>query len=191
MGLVMRRLSVSLAITIAAVGAAHAADLPTKKDVPPPPPVNCFGSLWDYLNSTAADCPLTYGPVTAYLTLDWGVGWEFHGAGYNAAFNNGVSNIVTKQSSPHSEWLQTPNGINQSVVGLKISQPMLTAGRSSARRRWASIPIGAIWPTLSARRCRTTAKRSFSRMRTPIQAAPANGITRKASSASATRPTGR
>ena len=120
----MRKLSVSLAIMIAAVGAAHAADLPTKKDVPPAPPVNCFSSLWDFMNSTAADCPLSYGPVTAYMTLDWGMGWESHGAGYNAAFNNGVSNIVTKQSSPHSEWLQTPNGINQSVVGLKISQPI-------------------------------------------------------------------
>lgn len=111
-------------MTIAAVGAARAADLPTKKEVPAPPPVNCFSSLWAYMNSTAADCPLTYGPLTAYVTLDWGFGWESHSAGYNAAFNNGVSNIVTKQSSPHSAWLQTPNGINQSVVGLKLSQPI-------------------------------------------------------------------
>ncbi|MGB7974161.1 MAG: hypothetical protein WCF81_07365 [Roseiarcus sp.] len=119
----MRKLGVALAIAIASVGAARAADLPTTKP-PPSAPVNCFSSLWAYLNSTAADCPLSYGPVTAYMTLDWGVGWESHGAGYNAAFNNGVSNIVTKQSGPHSQWLQTPNGINQSVVGLKISQPI-------------------------------------------------------------------
>ncbi len=120
----MRKLSVALATTIAAIGAAHAADLPTKKEAPPPPPVDCFSSLWAYMNSTAADCPLTYGPFTAYLTLDWGFGWESHSAGYNAAFNNGVSNIVTKQSSPYSGWLQTPNGINQSVVGVKMSQPI-------------------------------------------------------------------
>jgi len=120
----MRKLGVALAMTIAAVGVGRAADLPTKKEEAPPPPVNCFSSLWAYMNSTAADCPLTYGPFTAYLTLDWGFGWESHSAGYNAAFNNGVSNIVTKQSSPHSAWLQTPNGINQSVVGIKMSQPI-------------------------------------------------------------------
>ena len=120
----MKKLGVALAMTIAAVGAAHAADLPTKKEVPAPPPVNCFSSLWAYMNSTAAECPLTYGPFTAYLTLDWGFGWESHSAGYNAAFNNGVSNIVTKQSGINSAWLQTPNGINQSVVGIKMSQPL-------------------------------------------------------------------
>ncbi len=119
----MKKLGVALAIGFAAVGAAHAADLPTTKP-PPPPPVSCFSSLWAYMNSTAGDCPLTYGPFTAYLTLDWGFGWESHGAGYNAAFNNGVSNIVTKQSGLKSEWLQTPNGINQSVVGIKMSQPI-------------------------------------------------------------------
>ena len=33
-------------------------------------------------------------------------------------------NIVTKQSSPHSQWLWTPNGLSQSVVGIKMSQPL-------------------------------------------------------------------
>src|SRR5271166_2487112 len=57
-------------------------------------------------------------------TLDGGLGWESHGAGYNAAWNNGVSNIITKQSSPHSQWLWTPNGISQSVAGIKMNQPL-------------------------------------------------------------------
>ena len=55
----MKKLGVALAMTIAAVSAAHAADLPTKKEAPPPPPVNCFASFWTYINSTAAECPLT------------------------------------------------------------------------------------------------------------------------------------
>jgi predicted porin len=120
----MKKLGLFSAIMIAALGAAYGADLPTTKPPPPAPPLNCYASFWTWLDSTAADCPLTYGPFTTYLTLDWGVGWESHGAGYNAAFNNGVSNIVTKQSGLHSEWLQTPNGINQSVVGIKMSQPI-------------------------------------------------------------------
>src|SRR5271169_5664437 len=123
-GVQMRKLGVALAMTIAAVGAAHAADLPTTKGPPTPAPVNCFASIWTYLDSTAADCPLSYGPFTVYATLDGGLGYESHGAGYNAAFNNGVSNIVTKQSSPRSEWLWTPNGLSQSVVGVKMSQPI-------------------------------------------------------------------
>ena len=119
----MKKLGVALAIAVASVGAARAADLPTKKEVPPPP-LNCFANLWTYLESSPADCPLSYGPFTLYATLDWGMGWESHGAGYNAAYNNGVSNIVTKQSGIHSQWLQTPNGLSQSVVGLKMSQPL-------------------------------------------------------------------
>ena len=54
----MKKLGVALAIAIASVGAARAADLPTKKEAPAPAPVNCFASLWTYLDSTAADCPL-------------------------------------------------------------------------------------------------------------------------------------
>ena len=73
----MKKLGVIIATTIAAVGAAHAADLPTKKEVPAPPPVNCFASLWTYLNSTPADCPLSWGPITVYATLDMGGGYEF------------------------------------------------------------------------------------------------------------------
>ena len=54
----MRKLGVALAMTIAAVGVARAADLPTKKEAPPLPP-NCFSSIWAYMDSTAADCPLS------------------------------------------------------------------------------------------------------------------------------------
>jgi predicted porin len=119
----MKKFGVALAVAIASIGVARAADLPTKKEAPQAAP-NCYASFWTWLDSTAADCPLSYGPFTAYLTLDWGFGWQSHSAGYNAAYNNGVSNIVTKQSGIHSGWLQTPNGINQSVVGLKVSQPV-------------------------------------------------------------------
>ena len=54
----------------------RAADLPTKKEAPPAPPVNCFASIWTWLNSTAADCPLSWGPFTVYGTLDGGIGYE-------------------------------------------------------------------------------------------------------------------
>ncbi len=187
-GDVMKKLGVALAIAVASVGAARAADLPTTKGPAAAPPVNCFASIWSWLNSTAADCPLSYGPFTVYGTLDGGLGWESHGAGYNAAWNNGVSNIVTKQSGPHSQWLWTPNGLSQSVVGLKMSLPIPSLSSSPFLSGWSLIGtlgtrvqsiLWAIWLTLSARKSRTTARRWCCRARTPTRAAPANGTTRK------------
>ncbi len=72
----MKKLGVSLAIMIASGAAAHAADLPTTKGPPPAPP-NCFASIWTWLDSTPADCPLSWGPFTVYATLDAGLTYEF------------------------------------------------------------------------------------------------------------------
>ena len=119
----MKKLGVALAMTIAAVGGARAADLPTKKEVPPPPPVNCFASLWTYLNSTAADCPLSYGPITFYATLDLGLQYESNGAAWSPTQPNGTGSFINKQAYG-SKWLWSPNNLSQSVVGLKLSQPL-------------------------------------------------------------------
>ena len=127
----MKKLGASLAILIAAgAGSAYAADLPTKKAPATPAPVNCYASLWTWLNSSAADCPITYGGITLYATIDAGVGYELNGAGYNQWWNNGVSNIITKQSTHGPQWLWTPNGLSQSVVGVKMSEPLGTSGWS-------------------------------------------------------------
>jgi predicted porin len=119
----MKKLGIALAMTIAAAGAAQAADLPTKKEAAPPPPPNCFSSIWAYMDSTAADCPLSWGPFTVYATLDMGLGYESNGAPWNNAYPNGVANFISKQSYG-PKWLWTPNGINQSVVGIKVNQPV-------------------------------------------------------------------
>ena len=118
----MKRFGGALALAIAAVGAAHAADLPTTKEVPPPA-VNCFASFWTWLDSTPADCPLSYAGFTVFGTLDWGMGYESNGADYNAAYTNNVANIITKQSNG-AKWVQTPNGLGQSVVGVNMKEPI-------------------------------------------------------------------
>ena len=122
----MKKLGVALAMAIASAGAASAADLPTKKEVAPAP-VNCFASVWTWLDSTAADCPLSWGPFTVYGTVDVGVGYESNGAPYTAAWNNGVNSFITKQNYG-SKWLFTPNGLSQSVVGVKASQSLAPLG---------------------------------------------------------------
>ena len=51
-----------------------------------------------------------------------------NGAGFNGAWNNGVSNIITKQSTHGPQWLWTPNGLSQSVVGIKMSESLAPVG---------------------------------------------------------------
>ncbi len=108
--------------TVGFVGLAHAADLPTKK-APAPAPLNCYASFWTWLDSTSVDCPLTYRGFTIYATIDAGLGYSSNGAGFNRAYPNGVASFVSKQSNG-SRWLWTPNGISQSVVGIKMSEPV-------------------------------------------------------------------
>jgi hypothetical protein len=124
----MKKVAYVLATAIAFLGAAfthaaHAADLlPTTKPAPPPP-ANCFSSLWAYMDSSVADCPLSWGPFTFYATLDLGLGYESNGAPWSPSHANGVASFVSKQSYG-PKWLWTPNGLNQSVAGVKESQPI-------------------------------------------------------------------
>ena len=119
----MKALGLAVLATVGFVSVAHAADiLPTTKPAPAPPE-NCFSSVWSFLDSTAADCPLTYGPFTLYATLDAGLMYNTNGAPWNPAFVNGTQGLISKQSYG-SKWLWSPNNINQSVIGMKVSQPI-------------------------------------------------------------------
>src|SRR5580693_2750923 len=109
------------ALGIALTSAANAADLPTTKPAEAPPAVNCFSSLWTYLNSGPADCPLSYAGVTLYATIDVGLGYASNGAGFNGSYANAVANFISKQSYG-PKWLWTPNGLNQSVVGVSMKE---------------------------------------------------------------------
>ncbi len=118
----MKTLGFAALAAVTFVGLAHAADvLPTTKPSAPPP--NCFASVWSYLDSTAADCPLTYAGFTVYATLDAGPMYNTNGAAWNPAFVNGTQGLISKQSNG-SKWLWSPNNINQSVIGVKMSEPI-------------------------------------------------------------------
>jgi predicted porin len=119
----MRALGLTALASLGLVGVGHAADiLPTTKSAPAGS-VNCFASLWTYLDSTAADCPLSYGPFTLYATLDAGLMYNTNGAPWSPAFVNGTQGLISKQSNG-PKWLWSPNNINQSVIGIKMSQPI-------------------------------------------------------------------
>jgi predicted porin len=102
-------------------GAAQATDLPTKKTPPAPLATNCYASFYSWLDSTAADCPLTYMGITVYGQIDVGGGYETHATRFNGDFNNGVQELV-KKTSGGGAWQWVPNGLSQSNIGVKIKE---------------------------------------------------------------------
>ena len=117
----MKRLGMVFLATVGLASLARAADLPTTKGPAAAPPPNWFASLWTYLNSSPADCPLGYAGFTLYATIDVGLGYSTNGAAWSPTYSNGVYSFVGKQSNG-SKWLWTPNGINQSVVGIAMKE---------------------------------------------------------------------
>ncbi len=55
--------------------------------------------FWTWLDSTAADCPLSYAGFTVYATLDTGLGYYSQGAAWNPAVFNGTQGLISKQSN--------------------------------------------------------------------------------------------
>ena len=70
---------------LAVAGTARAADLPTAKPAGAPVSASAApcGSVQDFFMTA---CPLTYGGVTFYGTIDVGVGYEKFGAPLNPNF---------------------------------------------------------------------------------------------------------
>ena len=73
------------------------------------------------MNSSAADCPLSYAGITVYATIDVGLGYSSNGAPASGTYSNSVYSFVGKQSYG-AKWLWTPNGISQSVVGINMKE---------------------------------------------------------------------
>jgi predicted porin len=106
------------------IGAAQAADLPTKKTPIAPPPANCYASFMTWLDSTATDCPLSYMGVTVYGAIDMGAGYETAATPFNRDFPNGVQELISKTSNG-AKWQAVPNGISQSNIGVKIKEQIV------------------------------------------------------------------
>ena len=117
----LNRLLLASAVGMLAVGAAQAADLPTKKTAPAPAAPNCYASLWSWLDSSPADCPLSLYGVTVYGAIDLGGGYETAAARFNKDLPQGVSELISKFNNG-ARWQWVPNGLSQSNVGVKIRE---------------------------------------------------------------------
>ena len=126
-GLIMRLLKSLLLASAAgllAVSAAQAADLPTKKTPPAAEKPNCYASFYSWLDSTAADCPLSLYGITLYGTVDVGGGYNSAATPFNKNFNNGIQELISKDSN-NGRWQAVPNGLSQSNVGVKIKEQIV------------------------------------------------------------------
>ncbi len=117
----LKGIGLALAAAVALAGLARAADAPAPPSPAPAP--DCFRSLYDYLNASAIDCPLTYAGLTLYGTVDVGYGFETNGAPFNRSFGPGDAYLISKATSG-SRWLLSPNALSSSVLGLKMSEPI-------------------------------------------------------------------
>ena len=109
---------------LACASVASAADLPTKKGVAPAPKPNCYATFWTWLDSSAADCPLTYWGVTFYGQLDVGAGYETNHTRFNKDAPQGVGELIQKAGRGAAfQW--TPNGLSQSNVGIKWKEQIV------------------------------------------------------------------
>jgi predicted porin len=126
-GLTMRSLKLLLLASAAgllAVSAAAAADLPTKKAPPAAAKPNCYATFMTWLDSTAADCPLSAYGITLYGTIDMGAGYNSAATPFNRNFSNGIQELVSKDSN-NGRWQGVPNGLSQSNVGIKIKEQIV------------------------------------------------------------------
>ena len=65
---------------------ALAADLAIKAPPAPAPATSCFSSFYNYINSSAQDCPLAWNGITVYGAIDIGVDYMTHGTRFNSFY---------------------------------------------------------------------------------------------------------
>jgi len=109
--------------SLALTAGASAADLPTKKDQPPPEKPNCFATFWTWLDSTPKDCPLSAYGVTVYGTISAGGGWAAHTAPINGYSTQGVPYLIQKFSRGPA-WQEAPMALGGDGVGIKIKEAL-------------------------------------------------------------------
>jgi predicted porin len=107
-----------------AAGGAEAADLPqTHAPQESTAKTNCFASLWNWLNASSSDCPLTYAGFTLYGTLDVGYGYDTAGVAFGKWYDKGVFYTIQK-ASVGGRWSWSPNGLSASTIGVKMEEPL-------------------------------------------------------------------
>jgi predicted porin len=131
----MKRLGIALLAAAGLIGCAHAADLPTTKSPEEKPKPNCWASVWDWLNASASDCPISAYGITLYGTLDLNATYLHEGVQRNPAADK--LNYGIQRNAYESTWLAGYNGLSTSVIGLKMKEDLGRIGLSD----WSLIGV--------------------------------------------------
>ena len=121
---ILQRCGVVVVAVLDAVRAVYAADLPTAGAAKESgASSNCFASLWNWLNASVSDCPLTYHGFTVYGTVDVGYGYDTAGIGFGKWFDKGVFYPIQKTSGA-GRWSWSPDALSASTLGVKMEEPI-------------------------------------------------------------------
>jgi predicted porin len=112
-----RRGAILAALLSTAAGGAFA----QTKSVEKP---DCFSSFSNWLNASAADCPLSAYGLTLYGIVDVGGGYETHAAPFNGDAKQGVGELISKINN-RAAWQAVPSGLSQSSFGVKIKEQIV------------------------------------------------------------------
>jgi predicted porin len=126
-GLLMTKFRISTAIVLAVAAASCATDAWAADTMPIKAPPAAAASApklctdpWDFV---ATDCQLTWQGITVYGTIDAGVGWQSHGAPFDARSAVGASYLIQKQNRTPM-WGLAPNALSNSTIGVKGTRPI-------------------------------------------------------------------
>src|SRR4029077_9407379 len=82
-------------------------------------PKTCTGA-WDFIST---DCQLTWYGITLYGAIDAGFTYQTHGAPLDPRSPPGSAYIVQRYSQG-SRWSLAPNGLQNSFIGIKGTEPI-------------------------------------------------------------------
>src|SRR5256886_2198248 len=113
-GAAMTKLGIFAATILAAAGACCGVSAANAA------PKTCTG-LWDFIET---DCQLTWYGITLYGAIDAGFTYQTHGAPLDTRSPPGSAYIVQRYSRSSSRWDVAPNGLQNSFIGIKGTEPI-------------------------------------------------------------------
>ena len=122
----MKRVGFALLAAVGFASFAHSADLPTTKAPEEKKQTNCWASVWDWLNASAADCPISAYGITLYGTLDLNATYLHEGVEKSPSADK--VNYSIQRNAYESKWLAGYNGLSASVIGLKMKEGLARVG---------------------------------------------------------------
>ncbi len=122
----MKRFGLFLLATVGLASLAQAADVPTTKAPAAAAAPNCWASLWDWLNSSSFDCPISAYGITLYGSLDLNAAYLSEGVGSSPSADK--LNYGIQKSAYASRWMAGYNGLSTSVLGLAMKEDLGPVG---------------------------------------------------------------